>query len=144
MAKSSSANTVHEGTTLVFGSWACTADGSGGFTGHLIMPKEPEAKLDDQPAETAEAPKLDEKLSIQTSPALDFGRKESSSGRKDLGICRLQLVLTSQPSPALTIGFLFRLIHQGVPGGRVSGRGFQEQELNGNTETRGLDRFGPQ
>ena len=48
-----------KGTTLVFGSWACTADGSCGFTGHLIAPEQPEAKPDDQPAGIADAPKLD-------------------------------------------------------------------------------------
>ena len=47
MAKSSDTNTVPEGTTLIFGSWARMADGSGGFTGHLIVSKEPKAKLDD-------------------------------------------------------------------------------------------------
>jgi len=39
MAKSSDANTVPEGTTLVFGSWDCTADESGSLTGHLIAPQ---------------------------------------------------------------------------------------------------------
>ena len=58
MAESSKANTVPEGTTFVFGSWACTADESGGFIGHLISPKGPKAKLNDQPAGTADAPKL--------------------------------------------------------------------------------------
>ena len=58
MGKSSDANAVPEGTTLIFGSWACTTDGSSGFTGHLITPKDPEAKLDDRPAETDDAPKL--------------------------------------------------------------------------------------
>ena len=58
MAESSDANTVPEGITLIYGSWACTANGSGGFTGHLITPEEPEAKLNDQPAGTADAPKL--------------------------------------------------------------------------------------
>ena len=58
MAESIDINTVPEGTTLVFGSWACTTDGSGGFSGHLIPCKGPEAKLDDQPAGTADAPKL--------------------------------------------------------------------------------------
>ena len=58
MAESSDANTVPEGTTYVFGSWACTADGSGGFCGHLIAPKEPETKLDDQTARTDDAPRL--------------------------------------------------------------------------------------
>jgi len=44
MAESSAANTVPEGTTLIFGSWACTADGMGGISSHLIMPKALEAK----------------------------------------------------------------------------------------------------
>ena len=50
MAGSSDANNVPEGTTLVFGSWACTADGSGGFSSHLVMPNSPKPKatqLDD-------------------------------------------------------------------------------------------------
>jgi hypothetical protein len=50
---------VPKGTTLVCGSWACTVDGSCGFTGHLIAPEQPEAKPDDQPAGIADAPKLD-------------------------------------------------------------------------------------
>ena len=33
-----------EGTTLVFGSWACIADGSGGFSSHLITPNSSEPK----------------------------------------------------------------------------------------------------
>jgi hypothetical protein len=44
MAGSSDANNVPEGTTLVFGSWAFTADGSGGFSSHLITPKTRESK----------------------------------------------------------------------------------------------------
>ena len=28
--------TISAGTTFVFGSWVCTADGSGGFSSHLI------------------------------------------------------------------------------------------------------------
>ena len=55
MAELSNANAVPEGTTLVFGSWACTANGSGGFTCHLISPKKPEVKLNDQPAGIADA-----------------------------------------------------------------------------------------
>ena len=45
MAKSSDTNKVPEGTTLVFGSWACTADGSGGFSSHLVTPNSPKPKL---------------------------------------------------------------------------------------------------
>jgi len=44
MAGSSNANNVPEGTTLVFSSWACTVDGSGGFSGHLVTPNSPELK----------------------------------------------------------------------------------------------------
>ena len=44
MAGSSNANNVSEGTTLVFGSWACTVDGSGGFSSHLVTPNSPELK----------------------------------------------------------------------------------------------------
>ena len=36
------------------------------------------------------------------------------------------------------VGLLFRLVHQGVPGGTVSGRGSQDQELDGNTKTQGF------
>jgi len=40
------------------------------FTGHLIAPKEPKENLDNQLAETADAPKLCEKSSNQASPTL--------------------------------------------------------------------------
>ena len=48
MAGSSDANSVPKGTTLVFGSWACMADVSGGFSSHLITPKSPESKTTNQ------------------------------------------------------------------------------------------------
>jgi hypothetical protein len=53
MANFDDSNTAPEGTTLVFGSWVCTANGSSGYTGHLITPKEPEAatKKEDQLAD---------------------------------------------------------------------------------------------
>src|SRR6185503_16282305 len=44
MARSSDTNNVPEGTTLVFGSWACTADGSGGFSSHLVTSNSPKPK----------------------------------------------------------------------------------------------------
>ena len=71
MADSNDANTVPEGTTFVFGSWACTADRSGGFIGNLITPKEHEAKPDNESAEKADDLELGEKLSNQTSSILD-------------------------------------------------------------------------
>ena len=44
MDGSSDANTVPEGTTLIFGSWSCTADGTGGFSSHLVTPNLPKSK----------------------------------------------------------------------------------------------------
>ena len=36
-------NVAEEGTTFVFGSWVCTANGPGGFNSHLTNPNETEA-----------------------------------------------------------------------------------------------------
>ena len=47
-----------EGTTLIFGSWACTVDETGGFSSHLITPKAPGSKINDQSAETSNIVKL--------------------------------------------------------------------------------------
>ena len=46
------------GTTLVFGSGICTADGSGGFSSHLITPKATESETNNQPAEISITTKL--------------------------------------------------------------------------------------
>ena len=59
MTGSSDANNVPEGTTLVFGSWACTADGSGGFSSHLVTPNSPKPKAT-QLADIRETVDLDE------------------------------------------------------------------------------------
>ena len=48
MARSSDASNVPEGTTLVFGSWACTTDGLGGLSSHLVTPKLPVSKTSNQ------------------------------------------------------------------------------------------------
>jgi hypothetical protein len=61
MAESSDANNVPKGTTLVFGSWACTADGSGGFSGHLVTPNSPKPKTISQLADIRELADLNEK-----------------------------------------------------------------------------------
>ena len=61
MAGSSDANNVPEGTTLVFGSWACTADGSGGFSSQLVTPNSPKPKITLQPADVCEITDLDGK-----------------------------------------------------------------------------------
>jgi hypothetical protein len=34
---------LDEGTTFIFGSWICVANGLGGFNGHLANFKKPEA-----------------------------------------------------------------------------------------------------
>ena len=44
MAGSSDVNDIPEGTTLVFGSWAYTADRTGGFSSHLVTPNSPKPK----------------------------------------------------------------------------------------------------
>jgi len=48
MANSDDSNTVPAGTTLVFDSWVCIANDSGGFTSHLADPREPEASATPQ------------------------------------------------------------------------------------------------
>ena len=69
MAESSDANNVPEGATLVFGSWALTANGSGCVTGHLIAPKEPKTIVDGRL--TKSSPELGGKSSTQASPAFN-------------------------------------------------------------------------
>ena len=68
MAESSDANNVPEGTTLIFGSWACTADGTGGFSSHHVMPNSPKPKTHSQLADILESADLDEK---RVPPELD-------------------------------------------------------------------------
>ena len=66
MANSDDSSKVLEGTTIVFGFWACTANGTGGYTSHLIAPEESKTPDDEQLADSP--PKLGEKPSIQVSP----------------------------------------------------------------------------
>src|SRR6185437_3872252 len=51
MAGPSNANNMLEDTTLVFGSWACTVNGSGGFSSHLVTPNSPKPKTISQLAD---------------------------------------------------------------------------------------------
>jgi hypothetical protein len=37
-----------EGTTFIFGSWICIANGLGGFNGHLVNSRKPEASTPTQ------------------------------------------------------------------------------------------------
>ena len=68
MAGSSNANSVPEGTTFVFGYWACTADGMGGFSSRLVTPNSPKSKTRSQLAGIRESADLDEK---RAPPKLD-------------------------------------------------------------------------
>jgi len=68
MAGSSNANSVPEGTTFVFGSWACTADGMGGFSSHLVTPNSPKSKTRSQLTDIRESADLDEE---RVPPELD-------------------------------------------------------------------------
>ena len=74
MAGSGDANNVPEGTTLIFGSWACRADGSGGFSSHLVMPNSPKSKTRSQLAGIREFADLDEKRVL---PELDSDNLEN-------------------------------------------------------------------
>ena len=68
MVGSSDADNMPEGTTLVFGSWACTTDGTGGFSSHLVTPNSPKSKTRSQLADICESADLDEK---RVPPELD-------------------------------------------------------------------------
>ena len=57
-----------EGTTLIFDSWAYTADGTGGFSSHLVTPNSPKSKTCSQLADIRESADLDEK---RVPPELD-------------------------------------------------------------------------
>jgi len=61
MAGSSDANNMPQGTTLVFDSWAYTANGTGGFSSHLITPNSPKSKTSSQVADTRKSADLDGK-----------------------------------------------------------------------------------
>ena len=74
MAGSRNANNVSEGTTLVFGSWACTADGMGGFSSHLITPNPPKLRTRSQLAGIRKSADLDEKRVL---PELDSDNPEN-------------------------------------------------------------------
>jgi len=68
MAGPSNANRVPESTTFVFGSWACTADGTGGYSSHLVTPNSPKSKTRSQLADIRESVDLDEE---RVPPELD-------------------------------------------------------------------------
>ena len=76
MAGSSDANNVPEGTTLIFSSWACTADGTGGFSSHLVMPNSPKSKTRSKLADIREPADLDEE---RVPPELDSDNPENMS-----------------------------------------------------------------
>jgi len=76
MAGSSNANNVSEGTTLVFGSWACTADGSGGFSSQLVTPNSPKSKTTTHLADICKTADLgDKRVLLELGP----GKAENMS-----------------------------------------------------------------
>ena len=87
MAGSSDANNVPEGTTLVFGSWACTADGSGGFSSHLVTPNSPKPKAT-QLADIRETVDLDENrvfLELSSDNAKNMSTPTRTLGAVEFG-----------------------------------------------------------
>jgi len=76
MVGSSDANNVPDGITIVFGSWACTADGSGGFSSHLVTPNSPEPKTISQLTDIRESADLDKQRVL---PELDSDNPENMS-----------------------------------------------------------------
>ena len=74
MAGSSDANNVPEGTTLVFGFWTCTVDGSGSFSSHLVTPYSPKSKTTTQPTEICKTAEPDGK---QAPPELSLDIPEN-------------------------------------------------------------------
>jgi len=76
MVRSSDANNVPKGTTLAFGSWACMADRSGGFSSHLVTPNSPKPKTTPQLTDIHESADLDEKRVL---PKLDSDNSENVS-----------------------------------------------------------------
>ena len=103
MAGSSDANNVPKGTTLVFGSWACTADGMGGFSSHLVTPNSPKSKTRSQLADIRESTDLDEK---RVPPELDSDNPGNvSTPTRTLGSVEFDTISDSEePHFSKTLG----------------------------------------
>ena len=80
--------TINAGTTFVFGSWSCTANGSGSFTSHLIDTTNAKALQQEELGETTSAesflPQIAEEiermsLSNTSSTRLPFGLGNSAA-----------------------------------------------------------------
>ena len=93
MAGPSNANGVPEGTTFIFGSWACTADGTGGFSSHLVTPNSPKLKTHSQLADIRESADLGEK---RVPPELNSDNPETCQLRPELSV---QSSSTQTPIP---------------------------------------------
>ena len=97
MAGPSDANNVPEGTTLVFGSWACTADGTGGFSSHLVMPNSPKPKTTVQLVDIRKPADLDEKRVL---PELNSDNPENvSTPTRTLGSAEFDTNSDSEKTP---------------------------------------------
>ena len=95
MAGSSDANNVPVGTSLVFGSWACTADGMRGFSSHLVTPNSPKPKASSQVADTHKSADPDEERVL---PELD------SDNPKNVTTLNRTLGLVEKPHFSKTLG----------------------------------------
>jgi hypothetical protein len=99
MASLSFASTVlDEGTTFIFGSWICVANGLGGFNSHLVDSRKPEASISTRSSNLDELLLLDlprhiERISVfdatstRAAPRLlgsDSNRSEEATQSKSL------------------------------------------------------------
>ena len=91
MAGSSDANNVPKSTTLVFGSWACMADGSGGFPTTLSQL----TRLNQKPP-----PNSPTSASLRISTKKEFYPNSTRTTQKT---CQLQLELSIQSSSTQTL-----------------------------------------
>jgi hypothetical protein len=88
MAGSSDANSEPEGTTYVFGSRACTADGSGGFSSHLVTPNSPKPETTSQLADIRDTTDLDERrvlLELSSDNTEDMSTPTRTLGLVEFG-----------------------------------------------------------
>jgi hypothetical protein len=72
---------LHEGTTFIFGSWICVANGLGGFNCHLVDSRKPEASTSTQNSNLDELLLLDLPRQIERISVFD-----ATSTRTTLGL----------------------------------------------------------
>jgi len=85
MANFDDSNNMPEGTTFVLSSWACTANGSGGYTSHLIAPEEPKTPDNEQNQLADCSEKLGKISTTRASSALNSESVENDLAPTCLG-----------------------------------------------------------